>query len=422
VIVDFFSHFWLKTRTFCLICNAFHSNIGVSIDTHTTKGKFKMTYFNENDYLVFGLETEISGLSVNRSREALRNANINWVHVTDDGTSGVDAEIVFPPMPDCSITWHKVEEVYRCLENAGARINRACGHHIHISTKKVDYERHNKNQFLAKSISLSETSNYPNIQIANECFNRDEMSPELMIDVTRRIVKHDSVYNSMVSESRRNNHFCENSRATLENINLCNTIQDLENAFCNGTYRSHKFMAINFTRWSRGTVEFRKHQGTLDMDKIRAWVRFHLNLFYTSDSTRLDYSNITPSSTDTPIQPFRSHSRVGLIWTMCRSENGSTVQELMNATGTSAINVRARISEMRARFGDDVVVTHSQQANGASYGDGDTHTRYQIRETIQTSTSSIRLLPENRIGLDSLFSGLDDQLFEYLQERIDALS
>jgi hypothetical protein len=381
-----------------------------------------MTYFNENDYLVFGLETEISGLSVNRSREALRNANINWVHVTDDGTSGVDAEIVFPPMPDCSITWHKVEEVYRCLENAGARINRACGHHIHISTKKVDYERHNKNQFLAKSISLSETSNYPNIQIANECFNRDEMSPELMIDVTRRIVKHDSVYNSMVSESRRNNHFCENSRATLENINLCNTIQDLENAFCNGTYRSHKFMAINFTRWSRGTVEFRKHQGTLDMDKIRAWVRFHLNLFYTSDSTRLDYSNITPSSTDTPIQPFRSHSRVGLIWTMCRSENGSTVQELMNATGTSAINVRARISEMRARFGDDVVVTHSQQANGASYGDGDTHTRYQIRETIQTSTSSIRLLPENRIGLDSLFSGLDDQLFEYLQERIDALS
>jgi hypothetical protein len=395
-----------------------------------------MTYFNENDYLVFGLECEVKGLSVNRARQALRDANINWVHVTDDGTSGVDAEIVFPPLPDSNLAWRKVEEVYQCLENAGAGINVSCGHHIHISTKKIDCDRHNKNQFLAKSIRLSETSNYPNIQIANECFNRDEMAPELMIDVTRRIVKHNSVYNSMVSESRRNNHFCENSRTTLENIDLCNTIQDLENAFCSGSNRSRKFMAINFTRWSRGTVrisdpetvrdattvEFRKHQGTLDMKKIRAWVRFHLNLFYTSDSTRLDYSNTTSTSTDTPIQPFRNHSRVGLIWTMCRSDNGSTVQELMNATGTSAINVRARISEMRARFGDDVVVTHSQQTNGASYGDGDTHTRYQIRETVQTSASSIRLLPENRIGLDSLFSGLDDNLFEFLQERIDALS
>ncbi len=381
-----------------------------------------MTYFNENDYLVFGLETEISGLSVNRSREALRNANINWVHVTDDGTSGVDAEIVFPPLPDSNLAWRKVEEVYQCLENEGARINVSCGHHIHISTKKIDGDRHLKNQFLSKTMRLSETSNYPNIQIANECFNRDEMSPELMIDVTRRLVKHDSVYNSMVSESRRNNHFCENSRVTLENLNLCNTIQDLENAFCTGTYRSHKFMSINFTKWSRGTVEFRKHQGTLDMYKIRAWVRFHLNLFYTSDSTRLDYSNTTPSSTDTPIQPFRNHSRVGLIWSMCRSDNGASVQELMSATGTSAINVRARISEMRARFGDDAIVTHSQQANGASYGDGDTHTRYQIREQIQTNASSIRLLPENRLGLDSLFSGLDDNLFEYIQERIDALS
>jgi len=395
-----------------------------------------MTYFNENDYLVFGLECEVKGLSVNRSREALRNANINWVHVTDDGTSGVDAEIVFPPLPDCSIAWRKVEEVYQCLENAGAGINVSCGHHIHISTKKIDGDRHSKNQFLSKSMRLSETSNYPNIQIANECFSRDEMSPELMIDVTRRIVKHDSVYNSMVSESRRNNHFCENSRVNQEMLDNCNTIQDLENAFCSGSNRSRKFMAINFTRWSRGTVrisnpetvrdattvEFRKHQGTLDMYKIRAWVRFHLNLFYTSDSTRLDYSNTNPVSNDTPVQPFRNHSRVGLIWSMCRSDNGASVQELMNATGTSAINVRARISEMRARFGDDVVVTHSQQANGASYGDGDTHTRYQIRETIQTSASSIRLLPENRIGLDSLFSGLDDNLFEYIQERIDALS
>jgi len=381
-----------------------------------------MIYFKESDYLVFGLECEVKGLSVSRTQQVLRDANINWVHVTDDGTRGVDAEIVLPPLPDCSIAWRKVEEVYQCLENAGAGINRQCGHHVHISTKKIDGDRHNKNQFLAKSMRLSETSNYPDIDIATECFSRDEMAPELMIDVTRRLVKHDSVYNSMVSESRRNNHFCENSRVTLENLDLCNTIQDLQNAFCIGTYRSHKFMSINFTKWSRGTVEFRKHQGTLDMNKIKAWVQFHLNLFYTSDSTRLDYSNTTPSSTDTPIQPFRNHSRVGLIWSMCRSDNGASVQELMNATGTSAINVRARISEMRSRFGDDAIVTHSQQANGASYGDGDTHTRYQIRETIQTSASSIRLLPENRIGLDSLFAGLDDQLFEYIQERIDALS
>ena len=143
------------------------------------------------------------------------------MHVTDDGTIGVDAEIVFPPLPDCPITWRKVKEVYECLERAGAGINRKCGHHIHISTTKVHGDRHNKNQFLSKSVRLSETSDYPRIQIPNECFVRDEMPPELMIDVTRRIMKHDATYNSMVSESRRNNHFCETTQATPRAIDLC---------------------------------------------------------------------------------------------------------------------------------------------------------------------------------------------------------
>jgi len=378
-----------------------------------------MTYFNENDYLVFGLETEIADLSVSRAQNALRSAGINWVHVTDDGTYGVSAEIVFPPLPDSNIAWRKVEQVYECLENAGATINRKCGHHVHVSTKKINHERCTKDQFLGKSIRLSETSAYPNISIATECFDRQEMPPELMIDVTRRILMNHDTYNSMVSNSRRQNDFCTNSQATIENIDLCNTISDLERAFCIHQHRNHKFMEINFTKWSRGTVEFRKHQGTLDVKKIRAWVQLHLNLFYTSDRTRLNYDGT--ASTQTPLEPYRRHSRLATIWSMCRSDNGASVSELMNATGTSAINVRARISEMRSRFGDNAIITHSQQANGASYGDGDTHTRYQIRETID-SVSRITLMPENRRGLDSLFSAIDDELYEYLQERIDALS
>ena len=107
---------------------------------------------------------------------------------------------------------------------------------------------------------------------------------------------------------------------------------------------------------------------------------------------------------------------------MMRNDNGATTRDIMDATGCSEQRVRAAVSEIRNRVGDNAVVTHTQQSNGASYGDGTDHTRYQVLQTIEQQTGGVALLPENRIGIASVWAGLSDELFEYWNDRIDELA
>ena len=117
--------------------------------------------------------------------------------------------------------------------------------------------------------------------------------------------------------------------------------------------------------------------------------------------------------------PYRRVSKKGVAWALCRTPNGATVQDIMDRVGWTAGDVRRTISEFRSEQGsDDIVQTISQQNNGASYGDGLTHTRYIIRETLG---NGISLLPDNQIGQTSVFAGLSDDCFEYMQQRIITL-
>jgi len=92
----------------------------------------------------------------------------------------------------------------------------------------------------------------------------------------------------------------------------------------------------------------------------------------------------------------------------------------MALTGNTAQYVRSRISEFRQQFGDSAIVTHTQQANGASYGDGIDLTRYEILKEFNIGAPT-KLKRENRIGLDSLFANMSDSLYEKLIERIEEL-
>jgi hypothetical protein len=107
---------------------------------------------------------------------------------------------------------------------------------------------------------------------------------------------------------------------------------------------------------------------------------------------------------------------------MMRNDSGATTRDIMLATGCSEQRVRAAVSEIRNRVGDNAVVTHTQQSNGARYGDGTDHTRYQVLQTVETQTNGATLRPENRRGMDSVWAGLSDELFEAWQDRIIALS
>jgi hypothetical protein len=115
---------------------------------------------------------------------------------------------------------------------------------------------------------------------------------------------------------------------------------------------------------------------------------------------------------------FRGGSRVGVQYTMMRNLRGATTREIMDATGCSEQRVRAAVSEIRTRVGDAAVVTHTQQSNGARYGDGTDLTRYQVLMQVETQSSGATLRPENRRGMESIWAGLSDELFEYWNTRI----
>jgi len=174
--------------------------------------------------------------------------------------------------------------------------------------------------------------------------------------------------------------------------------------------------------WRNGTIEFRQHSGTIDATKIWNWVQFILNLVNWTQTERVDGNASRTIVTETPVDPFRRNSRVGVQYNMMRTLDGATTRDIMDATGCSEQRVRAAVSEIRNRVGDNAVVTHTQQSNGASYGDGTDHTRYQVLQTIEQETGGVALLPENRIGIASVWAGLSDELFEYWNDRIDELA
>ena len=94
----------------------------------------------------------------------------------------------------------------------------------------------------------------------------------------------------------------------------------------------------------------------------------------------------------------------------------------MDCTGCSEQRVRAAVSEIRTRVGQAAVITHTQQSNGASYGQGTDHTSYEVQTSWTEQTSGTTLLPDNNIGNASIWAGLPEEAYEYWQNRILALA
>ena len=80
----------------------------------------------------FGIEIEISGASISAIKSALDAAEIRGCDVKPDGTPGVDAEIVLPPLAPCDFAWDYIKSICRVLESVGASVNSKCGLHVHI--------------------------------------------------------------------------------------------------------------------------------------------------------------------------------------------------------------------------------------------------------------------------------------------------
>ncbi len=377
-----------------------------------TEKENKMKHL-ENGFMTMGSECEIGDVPPDRVISALNDAGINGVWVTTDISGGVSAEIVFPPLPMFHPrTKEFYEFVYRVLDSIGAEINTGCGHHVSFSTAQAI--NISEDEFFDHAINLASSTDYNDPHSAkypSGDLYGDPMSFELVKDVVYRYGLHQRDINRMLPDSRHDNSMCYE----LYNKVRHNDFDRMDNVTRLSSHLGGKFAAINLSKFDSGIIEFRQHAGTTDSEKILNWVELIHNMFQWSDNNRLSYD----SSQTTPEMPYRRVSKKGVAWALCRTPNGATVQDIMDRVGWTAGDVRRTISEFRSEQGsDDIVQTISQLNNGASHGDGPTHTRYIIRETLG---NGISLLPDNQIGQTSIFAGLSDDCFEYMQQRIITL-
>ncbi len=338
----------------------------------------------------FGIEIEISGASISTIKSALNNAEIRGCDVKPDGTPGVDAEIVLPPLAPCDFAWDYIKSICRVLERVGASVNSKCGLHVHIGNAPLNDDVR-ATEFCGASIrDRANTGRYITGAYA------EPMDFVAVQDILYRYTRQQSTINTMFPRSRTDNRYC--APLSVARIENATTIREL-------TFG--KFTAVNLETWARGTIEFRQASGTVEADKIINWTQFLLNLVDHTNTARVTSGSRT-IVTDTPEQPFRRGARVGVQYSMMRTDGGATTQEIMDATGCSEQRVRAAVSEIRNRVGDAAVVTNTQQANDARYGDGTSHTGYTVLFSFETTTDGATLLPDHRIGNASIWAGLSD--------------
>ena len=262
-------------------------------------------------------------------------------------------------------------------------------------------------------------------------FCDEPMQFELLKDVVRRYSINQTTIDAFMPQSRvspnRAAHMLRSiahlTREHEAGFEATETVSQLDNVI------GGKFNAVNVSTWSRGTIEFRQHPATLSSGKVMNWVSLLIGLIEDSDANRIDYA---PSATRevteavaSPVQPYRRNSNIGLLWSACRITGGASVRQLVNITGMTPQNIRARFSEMRSAHGDDVIVTHTQQSYNNAYGSsngqydlGGYEVLEQVERTTSQASSGVCLMSDDIIGSTDIYEGLPHSIARYFQRGV----
>lgn len=211
----------------------------------------KNSGFNRNR--TFGIEIEgLSPLNRNDLAQSLESFGIkcvyegynhrlrrHWKIVTDSsicedqGTVGF--ELVSPPLRGVE-GLEEIRKVCNALQQIGCRVNRSCGLHVHHDASDYNVEAF-KNLYAI-------------------------------------YIRYEAAIDELVSESRRGerNRYC-NSLGGEFGLARIRSVRQMDQLLSEA-YPS-RYMKLNCQSYEiHGTVEFRQHQGTIDGEKIVAWVVF----------------------------------------------------------------------------------------------------------------------------------------------------
>ena len=387
-----------------------------------------MTYFTQ-DTITASVEIEfLTDKSLNEIKSSLdielaNNLEIKYDATPTDGSLNM-IEINISPMIVNAYFHNVLENIENELTRLNVSVNRKCGLHVHIGTRPVlgDITPHQFNELSFKKFKEepSEVKRY---------IDYTRQIPLLAIqDVISRYNNQIEAVKNMVAPSRWSNryayHPCQHNHNWLDDLNSATSYVQI------ARYTRDKFTNINLhnLRNDKETIEFRQHHGTINAQKIYDWCAFLVNLFTHTINNRISNSEATMVET-TVNRPdandvFRQGTAKNIMMRLMSRSGGATTRELQIALGnTTPENVRARISELRNRLGQQSVTTHTQQyyshIYGASNGLFDLG-GYEMPETYtrsEQSESTEQLLPPNRIASDSIFASLDDNIYNRLNAR-----
>jgi len=183
----------------------------------------------------FGVEIEFLGIARTRVEAALRSGDLpsGWSVKSDlsvHGGSGYGLELVSPPLRG-EDGIDSVRRACRWLRENGASVNSSCGLHVHHEA-------------------------------------RDLGAPGIA-RVARIYTDHQELLNWLVSPSRRGGASGTTFAQPMARRDIEFTESHLPSLVAHTRY-----LAVNVNSYGRhGTVELRQHQGTLNTQKVEAWIR-----------------------------------------------------------------------------------------------------------------------------------------------------
>lgn len=218
----------------------------------------------------FGVELEVVGITPARAADVLRAAGIacdtgyysstnrdgRWLSKSDGSVSGPggSAEIVSPILrgePGIA----QARAVCAALTAAGATVNTTCGFHVHVGAGDFDA---------------------PAMKRLVKQWVKYEDSIDLMLAPSRRRDANrycGSMLRALSTGCGYNATVADRCAAAFATLDRCTTLEQVKSAI--GT----RYVKLNVQSfWRHGTVEVRAHQGTVNADKVEAWVRFAVAL------------------------------------------------------------------------------------------------------------------------------------------------
>jgi hypothetical protein len=164
----------------------------------------------------------------------------------------------------------EVREVLQILNEAGFKVNKTCGLHIHIGSKIID-------KYMLKNLILL----YSLLQkrMERNIFTKDRIANDYCKDLNSLLQEY---FNDLNVSDRDNN--------IINNIKRLNELADDYNFV--DVIKTQRYASLSYSNIVSanrhgapiGTIEFRQLQGTIDFNLFLFWMNFIYNLVYYSQN------------------------------------------------------------------------------------------------------------------------------------------